>query len=52
LNSERGGTTVLILSRKLKNKFTSSNDTLKPFNLDKRAMLTKEEDLLSLKYHQ
>jgi hypothetical protein len=40
---------VLILSRKLNIKFASSNNTLKPLNLDKRAMLTKEEDMLSLR---
>jgi hypothetical protein len=49
LNSRRGGTTLLILSRKLKSKFVSSNNTLKSLSLDKRAMLTKEEDLLSLR---
>ena len=38
----------LILSRKLKSKFILSNNTLKPLNRDKRAILTKEEDLLSL----
>jgi hypothetical protein len=35
------------LSRKLKSKFVLSNNTLKLLNLDKRATLTKEEDLLS-----
>jgi hypothetical protein len=39
----------LILSKKPKSKFISSNDTLKLLNLDKRAMLSKEEDLLSLR---
>ena len=37
----------LILSRKLKSEFILSNNILKLLNLGKRAMLTKEEDLLS-----
>jgi len=37
----------LILSKKLKSKFVSSNNILKPLNQGKRAILTKEEDLLS-----
>ena len=45
----RGGIMELILSRKLKSKFVSSNNTLKALNLGKRAMLTKEEDLLSMR---
>jgi hypothetical protein len=40
---------VLILSRKLKSKFIPSNNIWKPLNQDKRAMLTKGEDLLSLR---
>ena len=49
LNPGRGGIMELILSGKLKSKFVSSNNILKPLNLGKRAMLTKEEDLLSLR---
>ena len=45
----RGGIMELILSRKLKSKFVSSNNTLKPLNLGKRVMLIKEEDLLSMR---
>jgi hypothetical protein len=40
---------VLTLSKMPKSKFVSSNDTLKPLNQGKRVMLTREEDLLSLR---
>ena len=35
----------MTLSRKLKSKFVLSNNTLKPLNLDRRAMRIKEDDL-------
>ena len=37
-------TTVLILSKKMKNKWVLSNNTLKQLKPDKRVMLIKEED--------